>query len=273
MTAHLENAPVGRDSGRAGRRSGKKTSAPNGCRASDLPAGAGFFFLGISRGPADSIPRMASEIFQPVWWTRITRRCSAFAPQPDAETRRMAGRPDPADLLHLGQAGARPCAKAGKAKSWLFTTLYREFLRGPAPGRAAWTGARGIWGRSMLNPPAPEVDVCYREWTPVSWSEAPAGGGTRSYRAPADPFLPAGFFLQGDRRGCSRCRSAPSWSPPCRAGKAQLRTTLARKESAGRNRVVPFNTPSAEENSHEQRRGQNSSCRGYRSQRGRLPTM
>ena len=123
---------------------------------------------------------------------------------------------------------------ASKAKSWLFTTLYREFLRGRRRGEHM-TALEDL-PPSESDPPAPEVDVVtgmdaglvvealqeidevYRVPVTLFYLE------DMSYKEIADALeVPIGTVMSRLSRG-----------------KSQLRNALARKESAARNKVVPF---------------------------------
>ena len=123
---------------------------------------------------------------------------------------------------------------ASKAKSWLFTTLYREFLRGRRRGEHMTALEDLPPGES--DPAAPEVDVVtgmdahlvvealqeidevYRVPVTLFYLE------DMSYKEIADALeVPIGTVMSRLSRG-----------------KSQLRNALARKEAAARNKVVPF---------------------------------
>jgi RNA polymerase sigma-70 factor (ECF subfamily) len=127
----------------------------------------------------------------------------------------------------------------GKAKSWLFTTLYREFLRGRR--RSERVTALEDLGPAEADPPAPEVDM-------VTGMDAglvveALQEVDEVYRAPLTLF-----YLQDlAYKEIADMLEVPIGTVMSRLsrGKAQLRTALARKESGTRSKVVPFNTTAA----------------------------
>ncbi len=126
--------------------------------------------------------------------------------------------------------------EAGKAKSWLFTTLYREFLRGRR--RAERVTALEDLGPVESDPPAPEVDV-------VTGMDAglvveALQEVDEVYRVPLTLF-----YLQDlSYKEIAELIEAPIGTVMSRLsrGKAQLRTAVARKEAGTRSKVVPFQT-------------------------------
>ena len=129
--------------------------------------------------------------------------------------------------------------EAAKAKSWLFTTLYREFLRGRR--RAERVMALEDLGPVEADPPAPEIDV-------VTGMDAglvveALQEVDEVYRAPLTLF-----YLQDlAYKEIAEMLEVPIGTVMSRLsrGKAQLRASLARKEAGTRGKVVPFNTLSA----------------------------
>jgi RNA polymerase sigma-70 factor (ECF subfamily) len=124
--------------------------------------------------------------------------------------------------------------EADKAKSWLFTTLYREFLRGRR--RADHMTALEDLPPGESDPAAPEVDLVtgmdaglvvealqevdevYRVPLTLFYLE------DLSYKEIADTLgVPIGTVMSRLSRG-----------------KSQLRTALAHKEAGIRSKVVPF---------------------------------
>ena len=124
--------------------------------------------------------------------------------------------------------------EAGKAKSWLFTTLYREFLRGRR--RAERVTALEDLGPVDADPPAPAVDV-------VTGMDAglvveALQEVDEVYRAPLTLFYMQDFSY----KEIAEMLEVPIGTVMSRLsrGKAQLRTALARKEAG--NKVVAFNS-------------------------------
>ncbi len=127
----------------------------------------------------------------------------------------------------------------GKAKSWLFTTLYREFLRGRR--RADRVTALEDLGPVEADPPAPEVDII---------SGLDAGLVVEAlqevdevYRVPLTLFYLQDLSYK-DIAGMLEVPIGTVMSRLSR-GKAQLRSALARKESGATGKVIPFQTDRA----------------------------
>ena len=122
----------------------------------------------------------------------------------------------------------------GKAKSWLFTTLYREFLRGRR--RTERVTALEDLGPAESDPPAPEVDFvtsldagsvmeCLQEVDEV-------------YRGPLTLF-----YLQDlSYKEIAEVMEVPIGTVMSRLsrGKAQLRAALSRRAADARGKVVAF---------------------------------
>lgn len=130
--------------------------------------------------------------------------------------------------------------EAGKAKSWLFTTLYREFLRGRR--RADRVTALEDLGPVESDPPAPEVNVV---------TSMDAGLVVEAlqevdevYRAPLTLF----YMQDLSYKEIADMLEVPIGTVMSRLsrGKAQLRAALARKEAGSHGKVVPFLSPSAQ---------------------------
>ena len=124
----------------------------------------------------------------------------------------------------------------GKAKSWLFTTLYREFLRIRRRGERM-TALEDL-GPVESDPPAPDVDV-------VTGMDAglvveALQEVDEVYRVPLTLF-----YLQDlSYKEIAEMIEAPIGTVMSRLsrGKAQLRAALARKEAGARSKVVAFQT-------------------------------
>ncbi len=127
--------------------------------------------------------------------------------------------------------------ESAKAKSWLFTTLYREFLRGRR---------RDARATSLEDLPPGEADVAAEDVDRVARLDA----GTvmaalqtveEVFRAPLTLFYLEDLSYQE----IASAIEVPIGTVMSRLsrGKAQLRAVLAREEAAGRAKVVPF--PSA----------------------------
>jgi RNA polymerase sigma-70 factor (ECF subfamily) len=125
--------------------------------------------------------------------------------------------------------------EAAKAKSWLFTTLYREFLRGrrrdsratsieDLPQQASELAAEEVDRVAKLDSATvmvalQSVDEIFRAPLTLFYLE------DLSYQEIADTLdVPIGTVMSRLSRG-----------------KAQLRAALAREESAGRAKVIEFN--------------------------------
>ncbi|MFI5336718.1 MAG: RNA polymerase sigma factor [Opitutales bacterium] len=124
-----------------------------------------------------------------------------------------------------------------KAKSWLFTTLYREFLRGRR--RASHLTALEDLPPGEADPPAPAIDV-------VAGMDAglvveALQEVDEVYRVPLTLF----YLEELSYKDIAEAIEAPIGTVMSRLsrGKAQLRAALARKESGGKGRVVPFINP------------------------------
>jgi RNA polymerase sigma-70 factor (ECF subfamily) len=125
----------------------------------------------------------------------------------------------------------------GKAKSWLFTTLYREFLR--VRRRSERVTAIEDLGPVEADPAAPEVDV-------VTGMDAglvveALQEVDETYRVPLTLF----YMQDLSYREIAGMLEVPIGTVMSRLsrGKAQLRSALARKEAAARNKVVQFQNP------------------------------
>lgn len=122
-----------------------------------------------------------------------------------------------------------------KAKSWLFTTLYREFLRGRRRGEHM-TALEDL-PPNESDPPAPEVDLV---------TELDAGLVVESLQEVDEVYrVPVTLFYLEDMsyKEIADALEVPIGTVMSRLsrGKSQLRNALARKETAARNKVVPFN--------------------------------
>jgi RNA polymerase sigma-70 factor (ECF subfamily) len=131
---------------------------------------------------------------------------------------------------------------AGKAKSWLFTTLYREFLRGRR--KADRVVALEELGPVEADPPAPDVDVV---------AGMDAGLVVEALQEVDELYrVPLTLFYLQDLayREIADLLDVPIGTVMSRLsrGKAQLRAALARKESSAPGKVVPFQTISARKN-------------------------
>jgi RNA polymerase sigma-70 factor (ECF subfamily) len=117
-----------------------------------------------------------------------------------------------------------------KAKSWLFTTLYREFLRIRRRGeRMTALEVDMVTGMDagLVVEALQEVDEVYRVPLTLFYMQ------DLSYKEIADMIeAPIGTVMSRLSRG-----------------KAQLRTALARKEAGPRGKVVPFQTNPARKHS------------------------
>jgi RNA polymerase sigma-70 factor (ECF subfamily) len=121
-----------------------------------------------------------------------------------------------------------------KAKSWLFTTLYREFLRGRR--RAEHVTALEDLGPVEADPPAPDVD--FVTGMDASLVVEALQEVDEVYRAPLTLF-----YLQDlSYKEIAETLEVPIGTVMSRLsrGKAQLRASLARKEAGARGKVVPF---------------------------------
>ena len=124
----------------------------------------------------------------------------------------------------------------GKAKSWLFTTLYREFLRIRRRGERI-TALEDL-GPVESDPPAPEVDVVTgmdADLVVEALQEV-----DEVYRVPLTLF----YMQDLSYKEIAEMIEAPIGTVMSRLsrGKAQLRAALARKEAGARSKVVAFQT-------------------------------
>ena len=121
-----------------------------------------------------------------------------------------------------------------KAKSWLFTTLYREFLRGRR--RAEHVTALEDLGPVEADPPAPEVDRV--TGMDASLVVEALQEVDEVYRAPLTLF----YLQELSYKEIAEALEVPIGTVMSRLsrGKAQLRASLARKEAGVRGKVVPF---------------------------------
>ncbi len=127
----------------------------------------------------------------------------------------------------------------GKAKSWLFTTLYREFLR--VRRRSERVTALDDLGPVEADPPAPEVDL-------VTGMDAglvveALQEVDETYRVPLTLF----YMQDLSYKEIAEMLEVPIGTVMSRLsrGKAQLRAALARKEAGARRKVVAFTNPEA----------------------------
>jgi RNA polymerase sigma-70 factor (ECF subfamily) len=128
--------------------------------------------------------------------------------------------------------------EAAKAKSWLFTTLYREFLRGRR---------RDSRATSIEDLPAGESEIAAEDVDRVAKCDAATvmtalQGVEETFRAPLTLFYLEDLSYQE----IAATLDVPIGTVMSRLsrGKAQLRSVLAREEGASRTKVVPF--PSAQ---------------------------
>ena len=129
--------------------------------------------------------------------------------------------------------------EAAKAKSWLFTTLYREFLRGRR--RAERVTALEDLGPVEADPPAPAIDV-------VAGMDAglvveALQEVDEVYRAPLTLF----YMQDHSYKEIADLLEVPIGTVMSRLsrGKAQLRAALARKEAGAAGKVIPFQSSPA----------------------------
>jgi RNA polymerase sigma-70 factor (ECF subfamily) len=130
-----------------------------------------------------------------------------------------------------------------KAKSWLFTTLYREFLRGRR--RAEHMTALDDLPPADADPPAPEVDVVSS--MDASLVVEALHEVDEVYRVPITLF----YLEDLSYREIADALEVPIGTVMSRLsrGKAQLRAALERKEAGRRNKVVPFESPTGRKSS------------------------
>lgn len=129
--------------------------------------------------------------------------------------------------------------EAEKAKSWLFTTLYREFLRGRR--RAERVTALEDLGPVEADPAAPEVDVVVG--MDAGLVVAALQEVDETYRVPLTLF----YLEDLSYREIADLLDVPIGTVMSRLsrGKGQLRAVLAHKEGGERGKVMPFNNPEA----------------------------
>ncbi len=121
-----------------------------------------------------------------------------------------------------------------KAKSWLFTTLYREFLRGRR--RSSRSTALEELPPDESDPPAPEVDLVSSldaETVVAALQEV-----DEVFRAPLTLF----YLEELPYQDIAAALEVPIGTVMSRLsrGKAQLRGILAAREKAARDNVVSF---------------------------------
>jgi len=124
--------------------------------------------------------------------------------------------------------------ETSKAKSWLFTTLYREFLRGRR---------RDSRATSLEDLPPGETDVAAEEVDRVTRMDASSVVAALQsvdevFRAPLTLFYLEDLSYQE----IAETLDVPIGTVMSRLsrGKAQLRAALAREETAAKSKVVPF---------------------------------
>lgn len=124
-----------------------------------------------------------------------------------------------------------------KAKSWLFTTLYREFLRGRR--RADQVSALEDLPPGENDPAAPEVDLV--GGMDAQLVVAALQEVDEVYRVPLTLF----YLQELAYKEIADALEVPIGTVMSRLsrGKTQLRAALARKESAGKSKIVPFGNP------------------------------
>lgn len=132
---------------------------------------------------------------------------------------------------------------AAKVKSWLFTTLYREFLR--VRRRGGQVTALEDLGPVESDPPAPEADVV--TGMDSSLVVEALQEVDEVYRAPLTLF----YLQEHSYRQIAGMLEVPIGTVMSRLsrGKAQLRAALARKESGSRARIVQFTPANARRSS------------------------
>jgi RNA polymerase sigma-70 factor (ECF subfamily) len=116
----------------------------------------------------------------------------------------------------------------------LFTTLYREFLRGRR--RAEHVTALEDLGPVDADPPAPEVDIV--TGMDASLAVEALQEVDEVYRAPLTLF----YMEELSYREIADTLEVPIGTVMSRLsrGKAQLRAAMARKEAGTRSKVIPF---------------------------------
>ncbi len=148
----------------------------------------------------------------------------------------------PSDSCDLTQQTFFIWAKKGaqlrdesKAKSWLFTTLYREFLR--IRRRAEHLTSLEDLAPADSDPPAPEVDVV--AGMDAGLAVAALQEVDEIYRVPLTLF----YLQEHSYKEIAEALEVPIGTVMSRLsrGKAQLRAALARADAGTRGTVVPFN--------------------------------
>ncbi len=121
-----------------------------------------------------------------------------------------------------------------KAKAWLFTTLYREFLRGRRRNNRA--AALEELPPGEADPPAPEVDVIVALDAQIVM--AALQEVDEVFRAPLTLF----YLEELAYHEIAEALEIPAGTVMSRLsrGKAQLRTILAQREQAARNNLLSF---------------------------------
>ena len=124
--------------------------------------------------------------------------------------------------------------EATKAKSWLFTTMYREFLR---------ARRRDSRATSMEDLPPGEADVAAEEVDRVARMDAALVVAALQsvdevFRAPLTLF----YLQELSYQEIAETLQVPIGTVMSRLsrGKAQLRAAIAREESEAKTKVVPF---------------------------------
>jgi RNA polymerase sigma-70 factor (ECF subfamily) len=123
-----------------------------------------------------------------------------------------------------------------KAKSWLFTTLYREFLRNRR--RAGHVTALDDLSPAEADPAAPEVDVV--TGMDASLVVEALQEVDEVYRVPLTLF----YLEDLSYKDIAETLEVPIGTVMSRLsrGKSQLRTLLEQKEANGRNKILSFDS-------------------------------
>jgi RNA polymerase sigma-70 factor (ECF subfamily) len=123
-----------------------------------------------------------------------------------------------------------------KAKSWLFTTLYREFLRGRR--RDGRITALEDLPPAEADPPAPEVDVVAAMDAAVVMTALQEVDEV--FRVPLTLF----YLEELSYQEIAEAIDIPIGTVMSRLsrGKTQLRAILAQREKAARDNIIPFAT-------------------------------
>ena len=188
--------------------------------------------LGISRRAGDSDSGMPEDVF-----TQLVD--AYYAPLYRFALSLTRNAPDAGDLTQqtffIWARKGDQLRDDAKAKSWLFTTMYREFLR--ARRRAGQMTALEDLPPGEADPAAPEVDVL------AGFDAALVVEALQEidevYRAPLTLF----YLEDLSYKDIADALEVPIGTVMSRLsrGKAQLRATLGRKDG-GRNKVVPFDS-------------------------------